>query len=209
MIAFIDQLDYWFGTYVSAKYPAITMRSSGFCEQVFRTVDSRSTPLIVSINGTSNRDNITLDKRFDLITWFRLISPVTKQNNIEGNDWGFGFNQDPVQKATLFWFLAWKVELGEELPFTLIENIPASLRVQGYQIASVDRSSISIDPDHEKIYRQELGDTVYEKHRFPWNIVGITMNLEYIINPLCNPESCEDCPENTFVTQSGDCLIPN
>ncbi len=210
MIKFIEALDDWFASYISVKYPDPDfLKSFGYCEQVFRTIDNKSTPLIVTINGTSDRLSATLDDRYQICTWFRTLTQVSKQNTIQNNDWSFGFKDNPVQKVTLFWFLAWRVELGEELPFTLIENIPGKLLVEGYSFASIDRSSITIDPDHEKIYRQELGDTVYEKHRFLWNIVGITTNLEYILNPNCNSDGCEECPDNSFITQDGDCLIPN
>lgn len=210
MTKFIETLDSWFSSYISVVYPEVNfLKSFGYCEQVFRTIDGKPTPIVVTINGTSDRGNVTLDDRYKLCTWFRVQNPITKGKTIENNDWAFGFQDNPVQRAPLEWFIAWRVETGEDLAFNLLEHIPGFLIVQGYQVASIDRSSIQLDPDHEKIYRQELGDTVYEKHRFPWNIVRITMNLEYIINPNCNATGCEDCPENSFVTQSGDCLIPN
>lgn len=204
MIGIIQKLDDW----TNSNYSALERKIWGFCELANRTTDGKSQPTVMTINGTSDRAYVTLDDRFELITWFRLQNTIQTSNLIDGADWSFGFDEGQAQRGTIRWVIAHKVELGEELIYNFARSIPSKFTIPGYQVAFVDRESIIIDHDHENIYRTELGDTVYEKHRFPWNIYVITLDIEYILNPLC-VDDCEDCPENTYITQDGDCLIPN
>lgn len=207
MIGFISKLDEWTNT----VYAALDRKIWGFCELAHRTVDNKDQPTVMTVNGTSDRENVTLDDRYQLITWFRIVNSITLSNEISGNDWAFGFDSGHVQKGQLRWVIAHIVELGEELIYNFARQIPDKFTINGYQVAFVDRESVSIDHDHETIYRTELGDTVYEKHRFPWNIYVVTFDVEYILNPLCTDDqpACEDCPPISFITQDGDCLIPN
>jgi hypothetical protein len=210
MIAFLETVDDWFGSFVAARYPddemSTFLKSFGYTELVTRSNDTTSQVFPMVINGTADRGHqIALDDRFQVMTWFRLPGQVTTSTDIEGNNWAFGFQESPVQKAGIRWVIAHRVELGEEFIFDLLQNIPGKLSVDGYQIASIDRTSLNLDADHETIYRTELGNTVYEKHRFTWNLYVITLNLNYIINPNCSSDS--GCCDNSFLSEDGTCLI--
>lgn len=208
MIAFLEAFDDWFAEYIDDKYPdetiATFLKSFGFVELAVRSNAQTSQPMPITINGTSDRSQVSLDDRFQIMTWFRLPGQVTFGNDIEGNDWAFGFKKSPVQKAGIRWIIAHRVELGEELIFDILDSVPGIFRLDGYEIASVDRTSLSLDADHETIYRTELGETVYEKHRFKWNIYAVTLNLNYILNSRC--EIQPNCCDDSFLTEDGICF---
>lgn len=201
MIGIIQKLDDWTNT----AYADLERKIWGFCELSNRTTDGKNQPTVMTINGTSDRQYVTLDDRYQLITWFRIPTTVQTSNLIDGEDWAFGFDEGQAQRGNLRWVIAHRVELGEELIYNFARAIPSKFTIAGYQVAFVDRESIIIDHDHENIYRTELGDTVYEKHRFPWNLYTITVDVEYILNPLCSDD--RPCCEDSLLTESGDCLI--
>lgn len=91
--------------------------------------------------------------------------------------------------------IAHRVELGEDIVHELAEAIPESIFVDGFDY--VWPQQFSIDPDHETIYRTELGETVYESHRFPWNLYVINLDVDYIEGKLC-PEPPPP-PQTEFV----------
>jgi len=177
----------------------------GFCELTNRTVKDTNQPIPVTINGTSDRRQVSLDDRYQLITWFRIPGTVTLSDEVEGNNWSFGFQEAPVQKASIRWIIAHKVELGETLIYDIANAIPKMFGVTGNQISFIDKSTIVIDHDHETIYRTELGDTVYEKHRFTWNLYTITFSADAV---LC-PGATDGCCEDSLLTESGECLVTN
>lgn len=190
MIGFLNAFDAWFKGYIEEQYPDENIdaffKSFGYVELTTRTNKNSSQPIPVTINGTSDRDHVSLDDRFKIMTWHRLPGTVTKADDIEGNNYQFGFKKNPVQKTGITWVIVTRVELGEELIFNIFDAIPGMFTVDGYSVASIDNTSISLDADHERIYRTELGNTVYELHRFPWNLYVITFNLNYILNENCS-----------------------
>jgi hypothetical protein len=200
MIAFIEELDNWFASYIEAKYPdeVSFLKSFGYVEITNRKTTTQNQPIPVTINGTSDREQVSLDDRFQVMSWFRLPGQMTLANDVEGNNWSFGFQSNPVQKVGLRWVIGHRVELGEEFIFDLIEALPYKLSVTGHTIASIDRSSLTLDADHESVYKTELGETVYESHRFTWNIYALSVNLSYIINPNCPVGS--GCCDNSYVS---------
>lgn len=209
MIAFIDAVNDWFSDYISDTYPSENMadflKSFGYVELTNRTNQNTTQPIPATINGTSNRAQVSLDDRFQVMTWFRLPGQVTFGNDIEGNDYAFGFKKSPVQKAGVRWVIAHRVELGEELIFNILDSIPGIFKIQGYDIASVDKTTMTLDADHETIYRTELGETVYEKHRFTWNLYAVALNLNYILNPNCVIDT--NCCYDSIREEDGDCII--
>lgn len=200
MIRLVEAIDTWFAD----KYSEYTQKLFGFCELMHRTVDKVTSPIPVTITGTSDRKYVTLDDRFQIITWFRWTGQMTTSDEIEGNNWSFGFQEAPVKRPVLRWVIAHRVELGEELVFDIAAGIPKGFPIPGYQVTFIDRSTISVDPDHETIYKTELGDTVYEKHRFTWNIYVITFSADMVPNSLCETTGCCD---DSFITEAGACLI--
>ena len=134
------------------------------------------------------RHQVSLDDRFELITWIRLPGTISLGNEIEGNDWSFGIKQAPVQTATLRLVLAHKVSIGEDFIVEFLKRFPRSFDVDGYQIVSVNKPSITVDADHETVYATELGATAYEKHRFDWNVYALSINVEFIPCEVLSPD---------------------
>lgn len=180
----------------------------GYCELAKRSSKGDSTtgeqPLVITINGTSDRKYVTLDDRYDFISWMRTPTPISLQNTISGSDWGFGFDDGQVQKLTIRWVIAYKVENGELLIFNLAKDLPSRINIPGYGFVSIDKPNVTIDPDHESIYQTELGNTVYEKHRTTWNLYVINLAVEYILDPNCEGSQC--C-SNSILEEDNDCLI--
>lgn len=168
-----EALDAW----TNAEYSAVTRKLFGYCELMRKTADGSEQPMPVTING---RKQVSLDDRYNLITWMRVPGTVQLGNNIQGNDWAFGLDYGITNSVALRWIIAHKVSLGEDFIVDFVKSIPTELTVSGYQIVAIDRNATSVDFDHESIYTTELGNTVYEKHRFPWNLYAISLNVEFI-----------------------------
>lgn len=198
MTGIFPKIDAW----MAAQYPDYDQKLWGFCELAHRTVDKKTNPVPMTINGTSDRKYVTLDDRFELITWFRIPGTVQLSNEVEGQDWAFGFQEAPVNKASIRWVIAHKVGLGEDLIIDIAQSLPKQFTVAGSQISFIDKSTIVIDYDHETIYNTELGDTVYEKHRFPWNLYTITFSADVV---LCS--GATGCCDDSYLTETGACLV--
>lgn len=168
MKAITEAIDCWFGS----KYP-YKMKLFGYSELMTR----KDQVMPVTIN---TRDQVSLDDKFDLITWIRLPGTLTLGNEIEGDDWAFGLKQGVVQEATLRLVIAHKIGLCENLILDILQNFPVKLTVENYQIVSINKADISVDADHESIYNTELGQTAYEKHRFPWNLYALEIPVQFI-----------------------------
>jgi hypothetical protein len=173
-----EAIDAW----TNSQYSAVNRKLFGYSELMRKTATSSEQPMPVTIPG---REQVSLNDRYDLITWIRLPGQINTGDEIDGNDWSFGLQVAPVQTATYRWIIAHKISLGEYFIVDFIKNIPSTLTVSGFQFISVDRPGISVDADHESIYTTELGNTVYEKHRFTWNIYAITLNIQFIPNEEC------------------------
>lgn len=176
MIEIIAALDTW----TAGEYPSIPKKLWGLTEIVHKTEKGSDQPIPVTCNNTSDRQQVALDDRYQLITWIRLQDQIFLQDEIDGENWAFGLSQGIVQRPTLRWVIAHRVELGEGWIFDFLRAIPTGLSVSGYQIVHVDRNGLNLNTDHEGIYLTELGRTVYEKHRFTWNIYVINLPIEFI-----------------------------
>lgn len=181
MTAIIAAID----AYMTANFGQYTHTFFGFCELANRSNgDGAVQPIPVTITGTHKRTQVSLDDKMQLVTWIRLIN-TGNGNEIDGNDWDFGVDDNSVQTASLLMFVAHKVELGENLIHEIVAGLPGIFTVSGYRIVSLDRGLLAIDADHESIYNSELGTGVYERHRFPWNLYSVSLNIEFIPNAVC------------------------
>jgi len=175
MIDFVNRIDEYTEDFINDHYDLYTKKLFGFTELVTK----KDQPFPVVINGTSDRSQVqvSLDDRFDIITWVRLPGTIAVEED-EEDQWGI--RQHRKQAIGLRWIIAHKVELGEDLILKLIESVPAIFNnMAGYQFVVSEVSSV--DADHEAIYATELGATVYEKHRFNWNLYAIELNVEFIV----------------------------
>lgn len=176
MKAITEAIDVW----TTSEF-AYTMKLWGYCELMTR----QGQVMPVTIPG---RLQVSLDDRYDLITWIRRDGNLTLASDIEGEDWSFGIQQAPVQKQNLRIVLAHKVSIGEDFIIDFIKAFPRLFDVDGYSLVSVDRTGISVDTDHEDVYRIELAETNYEKHHFTWNVYAVTVPIEYIPCEVVSPD---------------------
>lgn len=159
--------------YTIARYSALKLKLFGFCEIMHKTAQSSDQPIPVTIPG---REQISLDDNFDLITWLRWESPAQYEQN---KDWSFGAFDATSGTITVRLVVAHKASLGENLIFDFANHFPQILNVPGFLYVFVD-DSFSVNPDHEAIYLTELGKTVYEKHRFNWNLYVVNFTFQFI-----------------------------
>jgi hypothetical protein len=179
--------------------PAIAVKNWGFAELANRqSKGSKGTsnqPIPMTINGTGDRQQIALDDRYDFIEWIRWVSPIQAVANPE-DQWGL--KEGKRKSWPLRIVIAHKVELGENLIDQIAENLPEVITLTGFDFIFLQ--NWSIDPNHEQIYNTELGETVYEQHRFNWNIYTIDLNVEF---KLCVGFT----PSTEYITDSdGNCL---
>lgn len=181
MIDIIEQIDAWTAT----QYSGVNKKLFGYCELMQKTTGTPASdqPMPVKIiDKVANRgsNQVSLDDRYELITWIRLPGNI---NIVENEDDQWGLKDGRRQGAALRWIIAHKVELGENFIIEFLRDVPDRFSIDGYELVFINRN-IEVDADHEAVYRTELGNTVYEKHRFNWNIYAVTLNVEYII---CEP----------------------
>jgi len=180
MTEIITDLDTWTESFL----PNLNKKLWGFCELAHRTVANADQPTVMTINGTTDRQNVTLDDRYEFITWFRIDRPT---DFVDNDEWSFGFKEARFQSQTFRWVIAHRVELGENIIYNIVNSLPESFVIPGYKFVFTSPSG-NIDHDHESIYRTELGNTVYEKHRFSWNLYVINLSVEFIVcEPLTSP----------------------
>jgi len=174
MTEIIEAID----AYTTAKYPQLDMKLWGFCELAHKTSTNQSDqPIPMTAYGYQERKQVALDDRYDVITWCRWVNPLSHSIN---EDWSFGRNEARESSITVRIVVAHKVELGENFIFDFASGLPARLNLTGFKYVFMDDGSPSIDPDHEAIYRTELGKTVYEKHRIPWNLYTVDATFNFI-----------------------------
>ena len=158
-----------------------TMKLWGYCELMTRK--DQSTPVTIP-----DREQVSLDDRYSLITWIRREGNLSLGDDIEGNDYSFGIQQAPVQTQNIRIVIAHKNATDEDLIIDFIKSFPRTLDVDGYSIVSINKSEISVDTDHEQVYRTELGETNYDKHRFTWNVYALTVPVQYIPCEVTSPD---------------------
>lgn len=193
-----EWIENWTIDYVSSS-PPLAVKNCGFVEltnRVSKWDDSVSTqPIPMTINGTGDREQVSLDDRYDFIEWIRWVSPIQAVPNPE-DQWGL--KEGKRKTLPLRIVIAHKVELGENLVDQIAENLPELITLSGFDFIFLQ--GWSVDPSHEQIYNTELGETVYEQHRFNWNIYTIDLNVEFKL--------CVDFnPSREFITDEfGNCL---
>lgn len=199
ILAIAEHIENWTIDFVGGS-PALTVKNWGFVELSNR--ESRGTkgkvstqPIPMTINGTGNRDQVSLDDQFQFIEWIRWVSPI--QAVISEED-SWGLKEGKRKTLPLRIVIAHRVELGEDLIVHIAENLPQIITLTGYDFIFLQ--GWSIDPSHEQIYVTELGQTVYEQHRFDWNIYTIDLSVEF--------KQCVDfVPSTEFITdEEGNCL---
>lgn len=183
MIDITAKIDEW----TNAQYPGVSKKLFGYCDLTKKTTGNppgeqpMPVKIIDGIADSRSAEQVSLDDRYNLITWIRLISI----SNAENEDDMWGIKTGGRQKAVLRWIISHKVQLGENFIVEFLRDLPDRFIIDGYEFIFIDRN-IEVDADHESVYRTELGNTVYEKHRFNWNIYAVALNVEYII---CVPET--------------------
>ena len=179
MKALIDKVAEFIEVWATDQASPIIVQNFGFVELANRESRGKEKtsvqPIPVTITGTHEREQVSLNDEKDFIFWIRAVgraSPIT-----DDDSWGI----KPYRKSSLpiRIVIAHKVEFGENLVYQLFNDFPKSFVVPGYE--SMFLENMEVDPDHEVIHDTELGKTNYEKHRFPWNIYVINMNIEFQI----------------------------
>lgn len=173
MTALIDEIN----DHINNYFSTYTLKNWGFCELMKKSAGEGKVeqPMPVTI---PERKQVSLLDNYQIITWIRQNQQVTYDGS---EDWSFGKNEARFASLPLRLIFCNKVSLAnsEKLVYSFIHNFPSKFSVDGYRLVFTEATP-SIDPDHEAIYREELGNTVYEKHRFPWNIYGVNITIQFI-----------------------------
>lgn len=163
--------------YADNSFTYLKTKNFGFCELMFKegkdSKSSGSQPIPVTIPG---RKQVSLDDKYNFITWIRWTEPAGFELSEE---WSFGRNEAEEGAVNLRIVVAHKTSLGENLIFTFARGLPRKLDLSGYRYVFMNGRP-QINPDHETIYRTELGETAYEKHRFNWNLYVIEVTYNFI-----------------------------
>jgi len=169
MTDIIEAIDAW----TASRYSQYTQKLWGFCELMRKTSNDKTQFMPVTIPA---RKQVSIDDRYQFITWIRWTDNLNYEQDTE---WSFGKFEAQRAKLPLRIVLAHRTTLGENIVFDFVENLPQRFNVPGYKFVFTSDTPV-IDPNHETIYTTELSETVYEKHRFDWNIYVINLTLEYI-----------------------------
>lgn len=173
MTEIIEAIDAW----TANRYTSLNKKLYGFCELVTRTSAEGSQPFPMTMpDPNGERIEVSIDDAFQFITWIRWAQPISYAAS---PDWSFGKEEARFATLPLRIVLAHKIELGEDLVFDFINAFPSKFSVPGFQLVFTEATP-TIDPDHETIYTTELGNTVYEKHRFPWNIYVLNVTMQFL-----------------------------
>jgi hypothetical protein len=174
MTGIIEAID----RYTSEFLSGYTLKNWGFCELMKKSAGEGSVeqPIPVTIPG---RKPVSLLDTYQVVTWIRQTDRVSFE---DAPEWSFGKSEARLATAPLRIVFANKISISnpERLVYDYVNSFPSKFSVVDYQLVFVNGNP-SVDPDHESIYREELGNTVYEKHRFPWNVYAINVNIQFII----------------------------
>lgn len=174
MTEIIEAID----AYTADYFNGYVLKNWGFCELMKKTAGEGQTeqPMPVTIPG---RKQVAVQDTYEIVTWIRQTSPV---QYTASEDWSFGKNEARFATLPLRIVFANKVSLSdsENLVYQYLQDFPSKLSVPDHQFVFINADP-SVDPDHESIWLTELGNTTYEKHRFPWNIYAISLNVQFII----------------------------
>lgn len=205
--AIADFIEDW----VQDQASPLDVKNWGFAELARRTSRGKKIgqdqgkgeqPIPMTINGTGEREQISLDDTFDWIHWIRVPGRVQVTPN-DADTWGV--REGKQHNLGLRIVIAHKVELGENLVNNLVNELPESLILAGFEYVWINPASL-IDYDHETIYNTELGNTVYEKHRFDWNLYVIELNVQFLpcvdYTPQTVPDDALTDEDGNFITAS-------
>lgn len=192
MTEIIEAIDDW----TNDRYTSYNKKLYGFCELAQRAAGEGIQPQPMTMpDANGERIAVALDDAFEFITFIRWTEPVTYQPS---EQWSFGKSEARVATIPLRIVLAHSVELGENVVFDFIDNFPSQFSINGYQFVFTTPTP-GADPNHETIYLTEFGQTVYERHRFPWNLYVININVEFM--------KCVEGSNADFITDGfGNCL---
>lgn len=198
--AIAEHIENW--SIANVDQSPLAVKNWGFVELANReSKGDKSTstqPIPMTINGTGDREQVSLDDKYDIIEWIRWVSPIQSVVNPEDS---WGLKEGKRKSLPLRIVIAHKVELGEDLIVDIAENLPQIITLTGFDFIFIE--GWSINPDHEQIYNTELGATVYELHRFDWNIYTIDLDVQY---KMC----VGYVPSEEFITDEfGNCLTVN
>lgn len=173
MTEIIDAIDDYTRGYFNTS-PDYDLRAYGLCELMKKSAGGTEQPIPVRI---SDRSPVSIDDRFEVVTWIRLIGQVNYETNEE---WSFGKNEARYATMNLRMFFAHRTSMGENVVFQFMQDFPSKLMVPDFQFVFISANQ-NIDTDHENIYNAELGNTVYEKHRVNWNVYAINLTVQFIL----------------------------
>lgn len=159
--------------YTQDSFTYLKVKAFGFSELMTKSTKEGSQVMPVTI---PDRNQVSLDNKYNFITWVRWVEPTRFDFN---EAWSFGREEAEEASLPLRIVVAHRVELGESLIFTFAKGLPRKLDLAGYKYVFMNGRPI-INPDHETIYNTELGNTVYEKHRFPWNLYTVDVVFNFI-----------------------------
>lgn len=173
MTALIDRINGHINNYFSTY----TLKTWGFCELMKKSAGEGKVeqPMPVTI---PDRKQVSILDNYQIVTWIRQAERVTYEGN---EDWSFGKKEARLANIPLRIVFANKTSLAdsENLVYDFVQNFPSKFSISGYRLVFTNETP-SVDPDHEAIYREELGNTVYEKHRFTWNIYAVNITIQFI-----------------------------
>lgn len=194
MTEIIDAIDEWTTDWYDGD--SSSLKLFGFCELMRKSAGGKDQPMPATMpDAVGNRIQVSLDDKFEFITWMRWEDQVRYDDN---EDWSFGKGEARVATVPIRLVIAHKTTLGEDLIFDFINSFPSKFSINGFQFVFAN-PTLSIDPNHENIYLTELGENVYEKHRFPWNLYVVTVNVEFM--------QCRESDSSDFITDEfGNCL---
>jgi len=174
MTSIIEAID----DFTSDRYAAHFKKLYGFCELVKKTTEGgeQVMPVTIPDNPSSRREHVSIDDRYNLITWIRWAAPVSYESSEE---WSFGKNEARFGTLPLRIIFAHKTTLGEDLVFDFINAFPSKFTISGFDLVHV-LGTPTIDPDHETIYTTEFSNTAYEKHRFIWNLYAVNITVQFL-----------------------------
>jgi hypothetical protein len=180
------EIEEWVLDYFGDESPEMAFKNWGFVELANRSSRGKggttsNQPIPVTITGDGQRLQVSLDDRYDYMHWIRWVSPLT---SVESEVDSWGLREGKRMRLPLRIVVAHKVEIGENFILELVNGLPENVVVEGFDFVFLN-SDYSVDPDHEAIYNTELGATVYEQHRFDWNLYTIDLNVEFIQGATC------------------------
>jgi len=201
----VDRIAQFIEEWATDQNSTLLAKNFGFCELVNRSSkgtsknrlnqESVSTqPIPITIPGDgSEAVQVSLNDQFTFIFWIRINGRI---QIVESVDDSWGLKQGKRQILSLRIVVAHRNNLGENLVYDLVQDLPERIYINGYDLVFLSPAG-EVDNDHETIHDTELGKTNYEKHRFTWNIYTINLNVEFI---PCTDFEAETINVNDIIT---------